>query len=197
MDKPEQHAIDEIDELIAAGLDDDGNPLDDYNADRYVKCELCQGDWHGTPSGSCPGAWSTDEQKQEYATQSSKSVGSTHLSVIPDGHGGGPINRMAARFTDMQGNIIDGTIIFVVGGNASAAVYFCPGPPSDDDGHRYQYITPDSGSEEYGRALQAQISQHAQGGRGFTSDFLQYDEAHSLNPPVPQVNSDGVCLIDP
>lgn len=68
---PEQHVMDEIDELINAGLDDNGVPLDDYNADRYVECELCQAHWHGLPKASgCPGAYATVKQKHDWYSKS-------------------------------------------------------------------------------------------------------------------------------
>lgn len=79
---PEQHAIDEIDELMAQACDEHGVPLDDYNNDRYVKCELCEQDWHGTVNElGCPGAWADDEQVAAYKT-------------------GVEINRSAAQLND-------------------------------------------------------------------------------------------------
>lgn len=65
--KPEQHALDEIDALIAQGLDEHGVPIDNYqtNNQRYVKCELCQGQWHGLPNPmGCPGEYATQDQRK-------------------------------------------------------------------------------------------------------------------------------------
>lgn len=54
-DNPEKPVLDDIDELIAQGLDEHGVPLDDYSKDRYVKCSRCHSDWHGLPTAHCPG----------------------------------------------------------------------------------------------------------------------------------------------
>lgn len=86
MTNPEKPVLDEIDQLIAAGLDDDGVPLDDYRKDRYVKCELCQRDWHGLPRGSCPGAYG---MKSRVSTSEVTAVGDVTrriLCVLVDGH---------------------------------------------------------------------------------------------------------------
>ena len=62
--------IGDIDALIDAALA--VGPVDDYDADRYVKCELCGHDWHGTPAApfvgvrKCPGAWADDDAKAAY-----------------------------------------------------------------------------------------------------------------------------------
>jgi hypothetical protein len=61
---PEDSVIGDIDELIDAALA--VGPVDDYEADRYVKCDLCGEDWHGTPDGGCPGAWGDDDAKAAF-----------------------------------------------------------------------------------------------------------------------------------
>ena len=64
---PEQSVVNAIDELVDHEL---AQPIvDDYNVNRYDKCETCGGDWHGLPvmldwtERSCPGAWASDEVK--------------------------------------------------------------------------------------------------------------------------------------
>jgi hypothetical protein len=60
--KPEQHVLDDIEALVNEELT---HTPDDYhrNNERYVKCELCQGLWHGLPAhNGCPGAYATEEQ---------------------------------------------------------------------------------------------------------------------------------------
>jgi hypothetical protein len=51
---PEDRIIDRIDQLVNEQLAP--GPLDDYNADRYVKCTRCGSDWHGLPESGCPGS---------------------------------------------------------------------------------------------------------------------------------------------
>lgn len=62
--KPEQRVLDDIEELVNEELT---HTPDDYhmNNQRYDKCELCQGLWHGLPGhNGCPGAYATEEQAQ-------------------------------------------------------------------------------------------------------------------------------------
>lgn len=70
---PEQPVIDAIDALVTEAL---AQPIvDDYEVNRYERCELCRRQWHGLPefvmlSGgaqTCPGAWATDEDKAAWA----------------------------------------------------------------------------------------------------------------------------------
>lgn len=110
MKNPEQHVMDEIDELINAGLDDNGVPLDDYNVDRYVECELCQAHWHGLPKASgCPGAYATPEQRDAY----SKSVEPQQFfEQIIQPPSGAWHTRMEAFFTDDEGRTVRGELVF-------------------------------------------------------------------------------------
>lgn len=63
----EDKIIDDIDALIATELDEHGVPLDDYEADRYPRCELCQGHWHGLPKASgCPGGHASDFEIEDW-----------------------------------------------------------------------------------------------------------------------------------
>jgi len=68
---PERDVIDAIDELVNEQLA--VGPVDDYNADRYIKCR-CGHDWHGIQCVQC-----------------------ACLSSDPDGRGGGAIE--APRYT--------------------------------------------------------------------------------------------------
>lgn len=69
----EDNVIDEIDALIATELDEHGVPLDDYSVDRYPRCELCQGHWHGIPKASgCPGGHASDTEVEAWRAKSHK-----------------------------------------------------------------------------------------------------------------------------
>lgn len=64
--KPEQNVLDDIEELVNEELT---HTPDDYtkNNERYVKCELCHGNWHGLANpGGCPGAYATVEQHKRW-----------------------------------------------------------------------------------------------------------------------------------
>lgn len=113
----EQHALDEIDALMAQALDEDGVPLDDYTADRYVKCEHCQGDWHGTPNNvGCPGAWADAKEVAQW--RESKSVGpdadSELFASLVQGHGGraehGLIGEFPASYPLPDDTVVYGTV---------------------------------------------------------------------------------------
>jgi hypothetical protein len=84
-ENPEQHVMDDIDELMAQACDEHGVPLDDYNRDRYVKCELCQEDWHGLPYGGCPGANATDDQRKRWVAAHSERRYIGHTACVYEG----------------------------------------------------------------------------------------------------------------
>jgi hypothetical protein len=72
--------VDDIDALIATELDEHGVPLDDYHADRYPKCELCQGHWHGLPKASgCPGGHASDLEIEDWRAKAHKDFESKSL----------------------------------------------------------------------------------------------------------------------
>jgi hypothetical protein len=87
---PEKPVLDDIDELMAQECDEDGVPLDDYNNDRYDRCEMCHEDWHGLPYADCPGAYGMKQPKQPYigylTTQYQGQLCTVHLYA--DGRGG-------------------------------------------------------------------------------------------------------------
>lgn len=170
----ERHVMDEIDELIATELDDDGVPLDDYNQDRYVKCELCHHDWHGSPNKfGCPGAWATDGQKQEYdVDEYSKSLAGLGLRIV----GVQPDHRLTAVFTNVDGHQVRGTVMFTPYEPGSVAV-FMPDPPAGLAEYRYVAID---------------ISEW----RGMLAALPLYDEANNLNPPELQGFTDGGYIGD-
>lgn len=89
--KPEQPVLDEIDELMAQACDEHGVPLDDYSKDRYVKCELCQQDWHGTLSRmGCPGAYATSDQRKTWVGKRCRTdnyIGIVHTEVNGQSYG--------------------------------------------------------------------------------------------------------------
>lgn len=84
MTNPEKPVMDDIDELIASELDQYGVPLDDYSQDRYVKCELCHGNWHGLPRRGCPGAYATPQQLQAWCDEHSKSIATLDVPIGQD-----------------------------------------------------------------------------------------------------------------
>jgi hypothetical protein len=61
-----QSIIDAIDQPVNDSL---ASPIvDNYDVNRYEKCDMCGGDWHGLPEytwagRSCPGGWASDEAK--------------------------------------------------------------------------------------------------------------------------------------
>ena len=67
---PEDAVIARIDELDIDALVDESlaeRPVDDYSVNRYDKCALCKGDWHGLPAeNGCPGAHARGYQKREW-----------------------------------------------------------------------------------------------------------------------------------
>lgn len=63
---PEDSVIDAIDALVDEQLAE--GPVDDYSVNRYDKCALCRGDWHGLtdPESGCPGAYARGYQKRKW-----------------------------------------------------------------------------------------------------------------------------------
>lgn len=73
MPNQDKDILDDIDALIATELDEHGVPLDDYERDRYPRCELCQGHWHGLPKASgCPGGNATDAEVEAWRAKAHK-----------------------------------------------------------------------------------------------------------------------------
>jgi hypothetical protein len=110
----EDAAIAAIDALIDEQLR--GGPVDDYEADRYVKCELCGQDWHGTPSDggwngrTCPGAWAEEDAKASYlrAPVYTDMVDSVRLSAVRGPTGtplddvyDGPLDNVVTAFQEI------------------------------------------------------------------------------------------------
>jgi hypothetical protein len=107
----EKPVLDEIDALIAQGLDEHGVPLDDYSKDRYVKCELCQRDWHGTVNDTgCPGAYATAQQADDWRARYSKSKSVVPASIRVLSHRDG--DRILAVYTDPAGHEVRGEIVY-------------------------------------------------------------------------------------
>lgn len=175
---PEQHAIDLIDELMAQGLDAHGVPLDDYKRDRYVKCELCHQDWHGTPHSynGCPGAYATQAQMEAWRIEYSKSVAWVTFYVLDAGSG----DRFTAAYTDSAGREIRGTLTITSDGSGVVG-FFIP-----DGTGEYTYAP-------IGHGLIADLYDDRP---GLTADLYTYDEANRLDWPVPLTNPDGVVLHD-
>jgi hypothetical protein len=57
--RPEQDVLDDIDQLMIDGLEDEDEDAED-------KCAVCEDDWHGLPKYGCPGEYGTDEEKRAY-----------------------------------------------------------------------------------------------------------------------------------
>ena len=83
---PEQAVIDVIDELVDESLAP--GPVDDYSVNRYDRCDLCRNDWHGLPSGGCPGAYATEAEVEEYRSAPSAHSGGYTLADIEAMRGG-------------------------------------------------------------------------------------------------------------
>jgi hypothetical protein len=56
---PEQDVLDDIDQLMIDGLEDEDEDAED-------KCAVCENDWHGLPQYGCPGEYGTDKEKLAY-----------------------------------------------------------------------------------------------------------------------------------
>jgi hypothetical protein len=56
---PEQDVLDDIDQLMIDGLEDEDEDAED-------KCAVCENDWHGLPQYGCPSEYGTDEEKLAY-----------------------------------------------------------------------------------------------------------------------------------
>lgn len=58
--KPEQRVLDQIDELVDESLGP--GPRDDFNVDRYPRCDHCDHGWHGLGCVKCDCAGSEGER---------------------------------------------------------------------------------------------------------------------------------------
>lgn len=79
----EQRVIDSIDQLISEQLE--AGPQDDYSKPYVERCELCQCEWHGLPSGSgCPGAYASRDERDRWSLLNGFSSASGSVLVFVD-----------------------------------------------------------------------------------------------------------------
>jgi hypothetical protein len=175
----EKPVLDEIDALIAQGLDEHGVPLDDYSKDRYVKCELCQQDWHGTVNFfGCPGAYATSQQADEWRVRysKSKSVVPASIRVLPHRDG----DRILAVYTDPAGREVRGEIVYQNCAQAGDIVrHTALFVPLDEFNAGWSF-NEDMARRNLNIVAQPEDSQR----QGLEADLVQFDEPYDWNPVV-------------